>query len=125
MPVIVAGRGDEKGIIQELLTMPGLPQVEAPEAVRNVEEFVAFLESVPGETAFLPGPGMVLTDLTITEEEKEAAAAMRAAEVTTPHFAEVGRAGGEGGGGGKRELHHPLAAAGGGKGEECFDGRRN
>lgn len=86
MPVIIAGRGDEKEIIQELLTMPGLPQVDSPETVRNVEGFVAFLESAPGETAFLPGPGMVLTDLTITEEEKEAVAAMRAAEVTTPYY---------------------------------------
>ena len=35
--------------------MPGLPQVEAPECVRNVDDFVTFLDSVP-DTAFLPGP---------------------------------------------------------------------
>ncbi|EWM29506.1 hypothetical protein Naga_100744g2 [Nannochloropsis gaditana] len=119
MPVIVAGRRDEQSTIQELLSLPGLPHVEAPESVRNVECFQEVLDRAPQETAFLPGPGMVLTDLKLTAAETEMAAAMKEAEVTTPHFAEV-----------EGEGKRPRAAAGEGGGEgggragESTGGRR-
>lgn len=52
--------------------MPGLPVVDeqTAQSLRSADALLAFLEAAVPDSAFLPGPGMLLTDLTtLTEGE--------------------------------------------------------
>lgn len=55
---------------RELLATPGLPVVDeqTAQALRSADQLLAFLEAAVPDSAFLPGPGMVLTDLTTLTE---------------------------------------------------------
>jgi hypothetical protein len=64
--VLVEGR-EVPGMIEELVSAPGAPQVENPQSIRTVQQFMDLVNSTP-DTAIVPPPGMVLTDLTVPGE---------------------------------------------------------
>lgn len=55
---------------RELLATPGLPVVDeqTAQSLKSADALLAFLEAAVPDSAFLPGPGMVLTDLTTLTE---------------------------------------------------------